>query len=203
MVAGLMVGEMGGMPPFWMIYFGVDDADKAAADIKAAGGTVHRSRRTSPAPAASPWSAIPGRGSATCRRSRWRAAGGGERLRPEEGWARQLERADDERPGSGLPLLCRRLRLAEVEAVDMGEMGTYQVFTHDGADIGGMMGLGNSPAPAWLPYFGTSGVTAAMGGSRRPAARWRTGRWKSPAAPSSPSPRTRRGPGSRWSGRRR
>ena len=49
------------------------------------------------------------------------------------------------------------------QAVDMGEMGTYQVFSHDGTDIGGMMGLGNSPVPAWLPYFGTNGVEAAIG----------------------------------------
>ena len=89
------------------------------------------------------------------------------------------------------------------QAVDMGQMGTYQVFSHDGTDIGGMMGLGNSPVPAWLPYFGANGVDAAIGGSRRRAASWRTGRWRSPAAPSSPSPRTRRARGSRWSGRRR
>ena len=43
-VAGLMVmpPDAGAMPPAWMIYFAVDDADKAAADIAAAGGTVHR-----------------------------------------------------------------------------------------------------------------------------------------------------------------
>ena len=46
MVAGLMnmppdVKAMG-MPPFWMIYFAVDDADKAAADVKAAGGKVYK-----------------------------------------------------------------------------------------------------------------------------------------------------------------
>ena len=52
------------------------------------------------------------------------------------------------------------------QAVDMGEMGTYQVFSHDGTDIGGMMGLGNSPVPAWLPYFGTNGVEAAIGADR-------------------------------------
>ena len=44
----------------------------------------------------------------------------------------------------------------------MGEMGTYQVFSHDGTDIGGMMGLGNSPVPAWLPYFGANGIDAAI-----------------------------------------
>ena len=47
--------------------------------------------------------------------------------------------------------------------VDMGEMGTYQVFAHGGVDIGGMMGLGNAPASCWLPYFGTNGVDAAIG----------------------------------------
>ena len=45
----------------------------------------------------------------------------------------------------------------KAQAVDMGEMGTYQVFSHDGADIGGMMGLGNAPVPAGCP---TSGPTA-------------------------------------------
>ena len=38
--------------------------------------------------------------------------------------------------------------------MDMGAMGTYQLFRHKGADIGAMMGLGDAPMPAWLPYFG-------------------------------------------------
>lgn len=50
----------------------------------------------------------------------------------------------------------------KAQAVDMGPMGTYQVFAHDGAQIGGVMGLGNSPVPAWLPYFGVTGVEAAI-----------------------------------------
>ena len=37
-----MPPDAGAMPPFWMIYFAVDDADKAAADVEAAGGAVHR-----------------------------------------------------------------------------------------------------------------------------------------------------------------
>ena len=40
MVAGMMAqpAEAGARSPFWMIYFAVEDADKAAADIKAALG---------------------------------------------------------------------------------------------------------------------------------------------------------------------
>src|SRR5690606_33918847 len=40
------------------------------------------------------------------------------------------------------------------DAMDMGDMGTYQLVRHKGTDFGAMMGLGNSPVPAWLPYFG-------------------------------------------------
>ena len=89
------------------------------------------------------------------------------------------------------------------QAVDMGEMGTYQVFSHDGTDIGGMMGLGNSPVPAWLPYFGANGVDAAIGRIAAAGGKVAHGPTEVPAAPSSPSPRTRRAPGSPWSGRRR
>lgn len=46
------------------------------------------------------------------------------------------------------------------QAMDMGEMGTYQMFGHEGTDIGGMMGLGNAPV---LPYVGfADGVSAAI-----------------------------------------
>lgn len=49
MVAGLMEmpPDIGEMPPFWMIYFAVDDADAAAASVEAAGGAVHRPDRKS------------------------------------------------------------------------------------------------------------------------------------------------------------
>ena len=91
MVAGLMVmpPEVGGMPPFWMIYFAVDDADKAAADVKAAGGARpprarrhpgHRPLRGARRPA--------GRGLRhPAARADAGAGGAGERLRPAEGRA--------------------------------------------------------------------------------------------------------------------
>jgi predicted enzyme related to lactoylglutathione lyase len=39
-------------------------------------------------------------------------------------------------------------------------MGTYQLFAHEGADIGGMMGLGQAAKPNWLPYFGVDGAVS-------------------------------------------
>src|SRR5690606_7422498 len=44
------------------------------------------------------------------------------------------------------------------EAMDMGAMGVYQLIRREGVDIGAMMGLGDSPVPAWLPYFGVGGA---------------------------------------------
>lgn len=42
--------------------------------------------------------------------------------------------------------------------MDMGEMGTYQLIAHDGADIGAIMGLGEAPTSVWLPYFVVGGA---------------------------------------------
>jgi len=46
-------------------------------------------------------------------------------------------------------------------AMDMGPMGTYQVFDADGVQTGGMM---NNPMPqqAWLFYFNTGDIDAAV-----------------------------------------
>ena len=66
-------------------------------------------------------------------------------------------------PEAGFAFYSRLLGWQKSTPVDMGEMGTYQLFSHDGADIGGMMGLGNAPVPCWLPYFGANGVNAAIG----------------------------------------
>lgn len=38
--------------------------------------------------------------------------------------------------------------------MDMGDMGTYQLFRHRDTDIGAMMSLGDAPVSAWMPYFG-------------------------------------------------
>ena len=44
-MAGLM-GRMEGGAQGWIGYVAVDDTDRAAAEAKAAGGTIHRGRRT-------------------------------------------------------------------------------------------------------------------------------------------------------------
>lgn len=167
LVAGLMVlpDDVGAMPPFWMIYFAVDDADKAAADIKAAGGRIHREPADIPgtgrfAVAGDPQGAgfgvlqpepMPGRDG---------AGGAFNQQKAGHGNWNELMTSD---PDAGFGFYADLFGWEKSRSVDMGEMGTYQLFSHDGADIGGMMGLGNAPAPAWLPYFGVNGVQSAIG----------------------------------------
>jgi uncharacterized protein len=166
MVAGMMVmpPDAGAMPPFWMIYFAVDDADKAAADIKAAGGRVHRE----PAD-------IPNTGRFAVVGDPQGAGFGILRPEPMPGQEGAGNAFDQQKAGHGNwnelmttdPEAAFRFYSGlfgwqKSKAMDMGEMGTYQLFSHDGTDIGGMMGLGNSPVPAWLPYFGANGIDAAI-----------------------------------------
>ena len=166
MVAGLMEmpPDAGGMPPFWMIYFAVDDADKAAAAIESAGGKIHR------APAD-----IPGTGRFAVVGDPQGAGFGILQPEPMDGGDEGGNAFDQTKaghgnwnelmttdPGAGFDFYSGLFGWEKAQAVDMGEMGTYQVFSHDGAEIGGMMGLGNAPVPCWLPYFGTNGVEAAM-----------------------------------------
>ena len=166
MIAGLMITppDAGAMSPFWMIYFAVDDADAAAARIAAAGGQVFR------APAD-----IPGTGRFAVVSDPQGAAfgilqpepmpGGGagnafDQQKAGHGNWNELMSSD---PEAGFSFYADIFGWQKSQAVDMGDMGTYQVFASDGADIGAMMGLGNSPVPAWLPYFGVNGVETAIG----------------------------------------
>lgn len=167
MVAGLMelMPQMADIPPNWLIYFDVDDADAAAAKVQSLGGKVFRE----PAD-------IPGTGRFAVLADPQGAAFGilqpapmdpepavesgawNQRKESHGNWT-ELMSTD---PGAGFDFYSELFGWTKSDAVDMGEMGTYQLFAWQGAQIGGMMGLGNAPVPCWLPYFGVNGVTEAM-----------------------------------------
>lgn len=166
MVAGMMEmpPDVSGLPPNWMIYFAVDDVDKAAADIRAAGGRIHR------APAD-----IPGTGRFAIAADPQGAGFGILQLLPMEDGSEDGKAFDQSKAGhcnwtelmstdpeAGFAFYSALLGWQKSGAVDMGEMGTYHLFSQNCTDIGGMMGLGNAQSPAWLPYFGINGVTEAM-----------------------------------------
>lgn len=166
MVAGMMVmpPDVGSMPPFWMIYFAVDDADKTAADISAAGGKVHREPADVPGTGRFAVVGDPQGAGFGILQPLPMADGseGGNAFDPMKvghGNWNELMSSD---PEAAFGFYSDLFAWQKSQAVEMGAMGTYQVFSHGGKDIGGMMGLGNSPVPAWLPYFGVNGVEAAM-----------------------------------------
>jgi hypothetical protein len=73
-------------------------------------------------------------------------------------------------PEAGLAFYAEQFGWTKGDTMDMGEMGTYQIFGSGGQDLGGMMGLGNSPVSAWLPYFGSTGIDQSI---ERIIAGWR------------------------------
>lgn len=160
MVAGLMEPDSP-MPEFWLVYFAVDDCDAAATRVKSLGGAIHRGPEDIPgtgrfAIAADPQGAafgllqpLPGG-----------AGGAFDQKKAGHGNWHELHSTD---PEAGLAFYGALLGWMPGTAMPMGEMGNYQLFTHAGTDIGGMMRLMGPPEvpPHWLPYFGVPGVTAA------------------------------------------
>lgn len=171
MVAGLMsnVGQEGSPPPNWVIYFAVDDCDGSAAESAAGGGSVLRGPADIPgtgrfAVAADPQGAVfgllqPAIGEADRAKAE---AGGGAFNQSKAGHGNWNELMSSD-PEAGFAFYSRLFGWTRGEAMDMGPMGTYQLFRRRDVDIGAMMGLGESPVSAWLPYFGVAGrVTATV-----------------------------------------
>lgn len=165
LVAGTMVmpPDVGDMPPLWMIYFAVDDCDRAARQIRDSGGRIHREPADIPGTGRFAIAADPSGAGFGILQPLPMAEGesGGTAFdpgKPGHGHWHELMSTD---AAGALPFYATLFGWTRSTAVDMGPMGTYQLFAHQGSDIGGMMGLGNAPVPCWLPYFGVDGVEQA------------------------------------------
>jgi predicted enzyme related to lactoylglutathione lyase len=164
MVGGLMpipedAAKMG-VRPAWMGYIAVDDVKKYADKVKAAGGAIHRSPTEIPnigtfAVAGDPSGAgfllFKGDGDQAPMQDPtkpgyigWHELHGGE---PEKSFAFY----------SGL------FGWTKSEAIEMGAMGTYQIFTTKGQQSGGMMKkMAQEPVPQWLYYITVDAIDAAQ-----------------------------------------
>jgi len=164
-VAGLMAmpADVAAMPPFWMLYFAVDDADKAVAQMTKAKARLHR-----------PVTEIPGTGRFALLADPQGAgfgileplpgqAGGAMADKPGHGMWHELMTSA---PKSAMKFYARAFGWKPGRSMDMGAMGSYDLFQWDGRDIGGMMKRApQMPGPKgsfWMPYFGVTGVAAAM-----------------------------------------
>ena len=167
MVAGLMEmpPDVSSMPPFWLLYFAVDDADKAVADMQRAGAKIHR-----------PVAEIPGTGRFAILADPQGVgfgilepilmpdgSGGNAFDQTKEGHGNWHELSSSD-PKAAMGFYSRAFGWTNSRTMPMGEMGDYDMVARNGTDIGGMMRQQPGvPVPGyWLPYFGVDGVDKAI-----------------------------------------
>jgi len=161
MVGGLMPipAEAQGVRPAWMGYIAVDDVKAYADKVKAAGGMIHR-----------PPAEIPNVGTFAVA-SDPHGAGfllfkGNSDEAPEQdptkpghiGW-HELHGGD---PESSFAFYSGLFGWTKGEAMEMGPMGTYQIFSTKSRQGGGMTKkTAQEPAPYWLYYITVEAIDAA------------------------------------------
>ena len=148
-----------GTPPNWMGYVGVDDVDARVDQVKRLGGAVHVPPTDIPnvgrfAVVADPQAAVFGL-------FKWLTPGPDQSTAlgtpGHVGW-HELLAADWEK---AFAFYAELFGWQKAEAVDLGAMGTYQLFSTGGQPIGGMFTKPPMvPVPFWLYYFNIGGIDA-------------------------------------------
>ena len=164
-VAGLMQLPQeacdAGARPGWMGYIGTPDVDAATAKVSAGGGTVHRPPDDIPtvgrfSVVADPQGAVstlftplPGTEEAPV-----------PPMTEGHGAWHELMATDW---SSAFDFYASQFGWTKGETMDMGEMGTYQLFGAGGEPLGGMMTKPpEAPAPFWLYYFSVPALDRAI-----------------------------------------
>lgn len=163
-VAGLMAtpedARKAGIKPRWMGYVAVDDVDLAATQLVEAGGTVHRAPIEVPGVIRFAVVADP-------QGAGFLVAKGLVQDAPPElpigtpgtvGW-RELYAVEWQ---AAFTFYQKLFGWSKAEAIDMGAMGTYQLFATGADPVGGMMNKPDTmPAPQWGYYFNVGAIDAA------------------------------------------
>ncbi|MDQ6436931.1 VOC family protein [Mesorhizobium sp. LHD-90] len=148
-----------GTPPCWVGYIHVKDVDAATAKIKAAGGAIHR--EPADIPEIGRFSVVADPQGATFMLMA--PQGPDQEPLPADtpgavGW-RELYTTDWK---AALDFYAGQFGWTADEAMDMGPMGTYQLFTAGAERSGGMMNKpANIPMPLWQFYFTVERLDAA------------------------------------------
>lgn len=148
-----------GAKPKWIGYIGVDDVDAYEARVPRAGGAVHRTAED-----------IPGIGRFAVAADPQGATfvlfkGAGQPPAPPApntpglpSW-HELHATDWE---PAFAFYAGMFGWRKADALDMGPMGTYQLFSAGADPIGGMMSKNEAiPSPFWLFYFNVDDIDAA------------------------------------------
>jgi predicted enzyme related to lactoylglutathione lyase len=149
-----------GMKPYWAAHVGVNDVDVAAAKVRQLGGKVYR--EPTDIPNVGRFAAVSDRQGANFLM--FKPSQPGERTfsrTPGDiGW-HELHTTDW---ANAFEFYSAMFGWLKGDAMDMGVMGTYQLFTIGGVPVGGMF---NSPAARagcfWLFYFNVENIDAAAG----------------------------------------
>jgi predicted enzyme related to lactoylglutathione lyase len=148
-----------GAAPCWMMYIGVDDVDACVASITTAGGSVFMPAFDIPNvgriamlsdPQGAPFYVMRGFSDENSTACNPDSAGHGawHELHATEGTG-----ATD--------FYSEQFGWSKSRSVDMGPMGTYQLISIGGRDLGGIMTDTSFPRPAWLVYFRVDGIELA------------------------------------------
>ncbi|HET7411607.1 MAG TPA: VOC family protein [Pararhizobium sp.] len=162
-VAGMMTipeeARAGGMPPCWLGYIHVDDADAATDAVKNAGGKVLRGPDDIPGVGRS--SVVTDPQGATFLLM---APNGPDQppVAPNTpghiGW-HELYTTDWQ---AAFDFYSSQFGWTKGDPFDMGDMGIYQLFSSGGEPIGGMMNKPEQiPVPVWQFYFTVPAIDAA------------------------------------------
>jgi predicted enzyme related to lactoylglutathione lyase len=150
-----------GMPPFWIGYVAVPDADETARRIEAAGGAVHRGPDDIPGVGRFAMVADPGGAMfyVMAPNPREDAPPRPEGSGPACGWHELITSQGQEAAFEFYSGLFGWETLSEF---DMGPMGTYRIFGANGERLGGMMDKPEQlPRSVWGYYFTTPAIDAA------------------------------------------
>jgi predicted enzyme related to lactoylglutathione lyase len=152
----------GKIPPNWTGYVAVDDVDKTCKEVVSHGGHVQRQPEDIPTIGRFAVIADP-HGAVICIMTPLPMDIPPAELGPEDpgnvGW-RELYAGNGE---EALDFYGKIFGWTLDHAMDMGPMGKYNIFAHNGQVIGGMMTRPESiPMPCWVYYFNVEGIDAAV-----------------------------------------
>jgi hypothetical protein len=161
--AGLMdlpeEARAAGMPPAWVGYVGVADVDAAADEVRQAGGAVHRAPEDIPGIGRFAVVADP-QGAMFMLFTPLQAEEPVPPMSPGHVSWHELYATDW---AAAFDFYAGRFGWTKDQAMDMGPMGTYQLFAAGSLAIGGMMNRpADMPVAAWLFYFGVPAIDAAV-----------------------------------------
>jgi len=150
-----------GASPCWMMYLGVDDVDACVHAITAAGGTVRMAAFDVPNVGRMAMVSDPqGATFYVMRGASDQRSTACDPDRVGHGAWHELHATDG--PAASA-FYSTQFGWRKSRGVDMGPMGTYQLFAVGDRDLGGIMTDDRFPQPMWLVYFRVDGIERAAG----------------------------------------